>query len=706
MSAISQYITQIQNAVYGEQVRSAIVNALQACYSDVENPDLQSAAFLTAINTAYASGILDIVEVTRVNQMTNENIIYRYMGTEAGYTADTLYYYNGSAWVPIGSGVRTVNNTSLMTDTSAIYKYTGTQSGYVTGMLYYHNGTAWVPVFSVDETLSQKGSAPDSKLVGGLFDELFGVATARQFSPNWYDGYVSTNGSISTTTTNGEKYSNLLGVAEGDKVVVTVSDDTDTPATSVAWYNESKVFISRSAGSSNIVAEFTAPTGAKYFRISYRSYSGVTAKTYLYTGAVRAFKALLDLFPTVAYKENPAPYVNQIYGALGIEAPYESETKEVTGFVLQGISGGAYSGTNTLRLSKIKVETINQGDIVTIAPTVSSGVTAMGVQFYKSNNNIAYDGGWIENTRWPITIDTSGSNYASAVGISLTFSGGSGHSNDLSNESVTKVTITKQSRTTSFEILADESMDEVVLSIAHRGFSDVAPENTLPAFKLAKEKGFNYAECDVQFTSDGVPVLLHDETINRTSNGTGNIADLTYAQVSQYDFGAWKGYEGTKIPTFEEFISLCKSIGVHAYIELKSPASFTTERIGGLLATVKKYRMQKKVTWISFNSSWLGIVKTLDPTARLGFIAGGVDSSVITTTASLKTETNEVFLDMNGTLSMSDSFIESAIASDIPIEVWFGTTNKGTILALNRYISGVTNNGLLAGNIIYEDAIS
>lgn len=103
MSAISGYINTIQNAVYGEQVRTAIVNALRACYSDVENPDLQSAAFQAAIEAAYQDGILDITEVTLVSQMTNQNIIYRYMGTEAGYKANTLYYYNGTAWAPISA---------------------------------------------------------------------------------------------------------------------------------------------------------------------------------------------------------------------------------------------------------------------------------------------------------------------------------------------------------------------------------------------------------------------------------------------------------------------------------------------------------------------------------------------------------------------------------------------------------------------------
>ena len=174
-SAISGYISQIQNAVYGEQVRTAIVNALEACYSDVENPDLQSAAFLAAIEEAYDGGILDITEVTQVSQMTNDNIIYRYMGTETGYTANTLYYYNGSAWVPIGSGVRPAATAALMTDTSAIYKYPGSETGYKTNALYYYNGTAWVIVGTgvpCDDTLTLPGVPADAQAVGDVLAEL------------------------------------------------------------------------------------------------------------------------------------------------------------------------------------------------------------------------------------------------------------------------------------------------------------------------------------------------------------------------------------------------------------------------------------------------------------------------------------------------------------------------------------------------------
>ena len=88
-----------------------------------------------------------------------------------------------------------------------------------------------------------------------------------------------------------------------------------------------------------------------------------------------------------------------------------------------------------------------------------------------------------------------------------------------------------------------------IKKVAHRGFSTIAPENTLPAYLLAKSKGFDYVECDISFTSDGVPVLLHDETITRTSNGTGAISSMTLATAKTFDFGLWKNasYAGTRI---------------------------------------------------------------------------------------------------------------------------------------------------------------
>ena len=93
-----------------------------------------------------------------------------------------------------------------------------------------------------------------------------------------------------------------------------------------------------------------------------------------------------------------------------------------------------------------------------------------------------------------------------------------------------------------------------VKAINHRGYSYESPENTIPAYIMSKDKGFTYVEGDVAFTKDNVAVLLHDNTIDRTSNGSGKITDFYYQELLQYDFGSWfsSEYEGVKIPTFKE----------------------------------------------------------------------------------------------------------------------------------------------------------
>ena len=104
---------------------------------------------------------------------------------------------------------------------------------------------------------------------------------------------------------------------------------------------------------------------------------------------------------------------------------------------------------------------------------------------------------------------------------------------------------------------------DVVRSINHRGWYS-APENTIPAYKASKQNGFSIVECDVRFTSDGIPVLLHDATINRTARNadgttiseTISIGSITYSEALEYDFGIYKNaqYAGTKskVATFAQ----------------------------------------------------------------------------------------------------------------------------------------------------------
>ena len=238
-------------------------------------------------------------------------------------------------------------------------------------------------------------------------------------------------------------------------------------------------------------------------------------------------------------------------------------------------------------------------------------------------------------------------------------------------------------------IEAVKPVDYAVKSVNHRGYVS-APENTLEAYRLSAQNGFKYVECDVSFTSDGYAVLLHDDTIDRTSNGTGTISALTLNEVRQYDFGSWKSpdYAGTKIPTFEEFIALCAELGLHPYIELKSELAEGQATL--LVGTVEKYGLLDDCTWISFKASALTQIKNEDAGARLGYlVTDSLTQEKLDTAKTLRTGSNEVFIDAYYSLA-SESGVALCKTNGFALEVW--TVNKTSLLdTMNSYVSGVTS---------------
>ena len=253
-------------------------------------------------------------------------------------------------------------------------------------------------------------------------------------------------------------------------------------------------------------------------------------------------------------------------------------------------------------------------------------------------------------------------------------------------------------------ISAGGNFDDIVKGINHRGYTPTAPENTIPAFQESKRQGFKYVETDISFTSDRVPVLLHDNTIDRTSNGTGNIGDMTYDQVSQYDFGSWKSevYTGTKIPTLEEFLVLCRNLGLHPYLELKNGQNPTEAEIQGIVDMVESCGMKGKVTYISFLDTLLSYVKNYDSEARIGYIpnTNTITQTYINKAVALKTNDNEVFFDPDHN-NVTESVIAMCKSAELPLEVWT-VDSEATIIGLNPYITGVTSNRYIAGKVLYE----
>jgi glycerophosphoryl diester phosphodiesterase len=250
-----------------------------------------------------------------------------------------------------------------------------------------------------------------------------------------------------------------------------------------------------------------------------------------------------------------------------------------------------------------------------------------------------------------------------------------------------------------------------VLSINHRGYNTVAPENTIPAFKLSKKNGYDFVECDVKWTSDNVPVLLHDAYINNVArnadgtalDGTKYIADMTYEQALAYDFGILKGaeYAGTKIATFEEFIRLCRNIGLHPYIHVASAMS--KERIKILVDMVRDYGLERNASWLSEDVNNLAYVVEENPFARCGRISywnvDGAEYAALM--AKWKTPYNEVFWSIQYDL-VTENTIAICKEAGIPLEVYC-PNEVAEILALDPYITGVTNDKNPAGKVLYDN---
>ena len=107
--------------------------------------------------------------------------------------------------------------------------------------------------------------------------------------------------------------------------------------------------------------------------------------------------------------------------------------------------------------------------------------------------------------------------------------------------------------------------------IAHRGAGKLAPENTLAAFRLGAEYGYRMFECDVKLSADGIPFLMHDATLERTSNGQGTGGDLPWQALSQLDAGSWhsRRFAGEPLPTLQNLARFCLENAFALNIEIK-----------------------------------------------------------------------------------------------------------------------------------------
>ena len=171
------------------------------------------------------------------------------------------------------------------------------------------------------------------------------------------------------------------------------------------------------------------------------------------------------------------------------------------------------------------------------------------------------------------------------------------------------------------------------MAIAHRGASSYAPENTMAAFDLAIVMGARHIELDVHSTSDGHVVVIHDDTVDRTTDGSGPVAKVALAALRTLDAGSWFGHEftGERIPTLDAVLGRYRG-RVHVHVEIKGQSSQLSHQTADL---IRKHGMVGEATITSFQFGRLQETRAYAPELTTGWLVADVTDAVIAQARSL-----------------------------------------------------------------------
>jgi glycerophosphoryl diester phosphodiesterase len=160
------------------------------------------------------------------------------------------------------------------------------------------------------------------------------------------------------------------------------------------------------------------------------------------------------------------------------------------------------------------------------------------------------------------------------------------------------------------------------LVYAHRGANNGAPENTLAAFFLAQQQGADGIEMDVKLTADGEVVIMHDQTVDRTTDGHGKLRNFRLAELRRLDAGSWfdSEFHGERVPTLTEIFEMLKD-GILYDIELTNYGTPFDNLLEKVLALVQKYGLEKNVMVSSFFPNNISHFRRLAPAIPGGVIA-------------------------------------------------------------------------------------
>ena len=649
-----------------------------------------------------------------VAEMTDTNKVYVYTGSETGYTNGNWYYYNGEAWVsggvynapaydveamiaPVESRLTDLAGFDLEGNYTRLEYLESSGNAYVsTGTKLNQNSRVVIDYAATDNVISSSGV---EYIFGSRYNTssnafYVGVDAQKQYFAGYYANSFIDNLYCNDTEKHVIDF-NKNSLFFDNTLVYTFSDSTfETPQNALLF------------------ATYGAAGSTHYFYGHFRIYE---CKIYSGTTLIR------DLVPVKRTSDN-------VYGMYDL---VNDDFYEGTGTFVAGPIYSVKGAYDEIKEINSKLTIVNRVSTILndLKPYYNLGMTKLNLTW--ESGAIGQSGEIDDNTRSRQVgylnlendiIAECDDGYLVAFRVYV-YDGTTYTDAGVGSNWVSSFETTRNLVAGNYIRIAVKRTDEAIISpdecihvriygfndgtnscfenpnfhnVCHRGFNTVAPENTIPAFALARKVGFRYVETDVQFTSDNVPVILHDRSIDRTSNGTGNIDSMTYEQALAYDFGSYKNalYAGTKIPSFQEFIVWCMRSGVRPYIELKTDVDFTQEQVNLLASIAKECGMLDKCTWISFGISVLGKLHTADPNARIGYLVRNKITATDVTNLLALRGTNEVFfLPYNINHSNIDTTTFAlALAENIKIEACV-IDNDSVFANMNKTYSGNVTNG-------------
>ncbi len=171
--------------------------------------------------------------------------------------------------------------------------------------------------------------------------------------------------------------------------------------------------------------------------------------------------------------------------------------------------------------------------------------------------------------------------------------------------------------------------------IAHRGDSLAAPENTMPAFISSIAGGADYLELDIRLSKDGIPVVIHDRTVDRTTDGTGVVAEMTLDAMRALDAGSWlsDSFANTRIPTLDDVLSLTRGKDIRVVVEYKG--TWSKDAVRMTVDMIEAAGLADTALVQSFSEKTVARIAAAAPRLSLALLTDDLDASTIATAASL-----------------------------------------------------------------------